>query len=247
MTAMYLKNVLLFGFAVIVYTQASFGQIIYTTSKYGLQVIEKKKSYKQLVERDSQQELVDLKTLVPDAIIDVRYATKNNLIGQKIYPRAEVFLRKPAALALQSVNERLKSQGYGLVLHDGYRPYAVTELFYEKIQNTTYVADPRKGSRHNRGMAIDLSMYSLATGQIVSMPSGYDETTERAWHSYENTSEEAKRHRDILKKAMLEAGFEIYVWEWWHYDFQGWQECPVFNISHRKIKKANQELLNKQK
>lgn len=245
MTDLLLKNVLIFCLAMFVNTQALPGQIIYTTSKYGLQVIEKKKSYKQLVERDGQQELVDVKALVPEAIIDVRYATKNNLIGQKVYPRAEVFLRKPAALALQSVNERLKSQGYGLVLHDGYRPYAVTELFYEKIQDTTYVADPRKGSRHNRGMAIDLSMYALVTKQEVSMPSAYDETTERAWHTFENTSEESKYHRDLLKKAMLEAGFEIYVWEWWHYDFQGWQQCPVFNISHRKIKKANRELHKK--
>lgn len=220
----------------------SFGQVPLTTSKYGLPVVKTVQTYKQLVLKDGDNALVDVRTLIPDAHFDVRYATTNNLIGRKLYPRAEVFMRRPAASALVRANELLRAKGFGLLLHDGYRPYAITELFYEVIKDTTYVADPRKGSKHNRGMAIDLSLFHLHNGQPVLMPSAYDETTPRAWHNYTETTEEAHRHREILKQVMTQVGFEIYPWEWWHYDYQGWQTCYTYDIWHKKIKKANRRL-----
>jgi len=216
-------------------------------SKYGLSVVRGAQVYKKIVELDPDNLLVDLRNIIPDAIFDVRYATDNNLIGRPLYPTADVFMRKPAALALRQVHENLKQLGFGLVFHDGYRPYEITVLFYEEIKDTTYVADPRKGSRHNRGMAIDLSMYDLKTGKIVAMPSEYDETTERAHHDYMEGDKVALRNRQILKDAMLDMGFEIYPYEWWHYDFKGWEKCYTYDIWHKKIAKVNRKLLKKTK
>lgn len=214
-------------------------------SKYGLPVVKGSKVYCTIVESNPENQLVDLREIIPDAIYDVRYATSNNLIGRPLYPTADVFMRKPAALALRQVHENLKQLGFGLVFHDGYRPYEITVLFYEEIKDTTYVADPRKGSRHNRGMAIDLSMYDLKTGQIVEMPSEYDETTLRAHHDYMDGSDVALQNRQILKDAMLDVGFEIYPFEWWHYDFTGWQDCYTYDIWHKKIRKVNRKLIKK--
>jgi zinc D-Ala-D-Ala dipeptidase len=211
-------------------------------SKYGLPVVKGNKVYEKIVLADPENQLVDLREIIPDARFDVRYATANNLIGRPLYPSSDVFLRKPAALALRQVHENLKQLGFGLVLHDGYRPYEITVLFYEEIKDTTYVADPRKGSRHNRGMAIDLSMYDLKTGEMVSMPSGYDETTPRSHHDYMEGDPAALQYRQILKDAMLDVGFEVYPYEWWHYDFQGWETCPSYDIWHKKIRKVNKKL-----
>ena len=214
-------------------------------SKYGLPVVKGAKVYQKIVELNPDNQLVDLRDIIPDAIFDVRYATANNLIGRPLYPTPDVFMRRPAAMALRKVHENLKQLGFGLVLHDGYRPYEITVLFYEEIKDTTYVADPHKGSRHNRGMAIDLSMYDLKTGKTVVMPSGYDETTVRAHHDYMEGEQEALTNRQILKDAMLDVGFEIYPYEWWHYDFTGWQECYTYDIWHKKIAKVNRKLMKK--
>lgn len=214
-------------------------------SKYGLPVINDIGLYKKLVVADPDNEMIDLRELIPGAKFDVRYATANNIVKKQVYPAADVFMRKPAALALLKAQEQLNKLGYGLLFYDGYRPYAVTVLFYETIKDTTFVADPRKGSRHNRGMAIDLSLYDLQTGQPLVMPSGYDETTERSFHDYLGADSIAKSNRKILRTTMEAVGFDIYKWEWWHYDFKGWQDAAVYDIWHNKIRKANAALAKK--
>ena len=225
--------------------QAQYGELKIPVSKYGLPVVKSAKVYREIVQLDSDNQLVDLRNIIPDAIFDVRYASDNNLIGRPLYPTPDVFMRRPAALALRQVHENLKQLGFGLVLHDGYRPYEITVLFYEEIKDTTYVADPRKGSRHNRGMAIDLSMYDLKTGKTVPMPSDYDETTKRAHHDYMEGDKDALRNRQILKDAMLDVGFEVYPYEWWHYDFKGWEKCFTYDLWHKKIAKVNRKLIRK--
>ncbi len=213
-------------------------------SKYGLPVVNDVGIYKKIVAANPDNELVDMRQLLPDAHFDVTYATPNNIVKRKLYPTADVFMRKPAALALQRANENLKKQGFGLLLFDGYRPYAVTVLFYEEIKDTTFVADPHKGSRHNRGMAIDLSLYDLKTGTRLSMPSDYDETTPRAFHEYMKSDSASMAHRTVLRLAMEQVGFAIFPWEWWHYDFQGWESCFTYDLSHKTIRRAN-KMLNK--
>ncbi|MBM3177981.1 MAG: M15 family metallopeptidase [Bacteroidetes bacterium] len=207
-------------------------------SRYGLPVINDIRVYKTQVAKNPENRLLDVRGMIPDARFIITYATDQNFLKRKIYPSAELFLRKPAAEGLVKAAEILRKQGLGLVLYDGYRPYAVTVLFYEEVGDTTFVADPRKGSKHNRGMAIDLSMYNLKTGKLLEMPSGYDEASERAYHEYAGGSDLAKRNRQILRSAMEEAGFSIFKYEWWHYDFKGWGSCPTYDLWHDEIRKA---------
>ncbi|AUD03729.1 M15 family metallopeptidase [Spirosoma pollinicola] len=210
-------------------------------SKYGLPVVNDAGIYKQLVATDPDNELVDMRTLIPDAQFDVTYATTNNLVKRKLYPTADVFMRKTAALALQKASQNLEKQGFGFIFFDGYRPYAVTEIFYEVIKDTTFVADPHKGSRHNRGMAIDLSLYDRKTGKRLSMPSDYDETTPRAFQSFMQSDSASLAHRAVLRSAMEGVGFAIFPWEWWHYDFKGWESCFTYDLWHDAIRKANKK------
>ena len=211
-------------------------------SKYGLPVVGDVRIYEKIVAADPDNELVDMHHILPDAQYDVTYADTTNFLKRKLYPPADVFMRKPAALALRQVAENLKKQGYGLVLFDGYRPYAITMLFYEEHGDTTFVADPRKGSKHNRGMAIDLSLYELKTGKRLSMPSAYDESTPRAYHSYMDSDSASLAHRTLLRKAMEQVGFAIFPWEWWHYDFRGWENCFTYDLWFDAIRKANKKI-----
>jgi D-alanyl-D-alanine dipeptidase len=210
-------------------------------SRYGLPVIKGPEVYAKMIKADSDNVLLDMRRILPSARFDVTYAGTNNFLKRKIYPTADLFMRAPAARALVKVSEILRKKGFGLLLFDGYRPYSVTELFYEEIKDTTFVADPRKGSKHNRGMAIDLTMTYLKTGQPVQMPSGYDEASERAYHNYNGGDPSALKNRAILRDAMLQAGFQIFVYEWWHYDYRGWESCITYDIWHDEIRKVNEQ------
>lgn len=210
-------------------------------SRYGLPVVRGKEVYERMVRQDRDNELLDMHALLPAAKFDVTYAGENNFLRRKIYPTADLFMRAPAAFALIKVSKRLERLGYGLLLYDGYRPYSVTELFYEEIRDTTFVADPRKGSKHNRGMAIDLTMTDLKTGLPVLMPSGYDEASLRAYHDYFGGDPEALKNRKILRDVMEAEGFQIFKYEWWHYDFKGWEQCMTYDLWHQEIREINMQ------
>lgn len=184
-------------------------------------------------------DLVELVKLDPTIKLDIRYATKNNFAGEKVYKEKRAFLQRPAAEALARVNQKLRAQGYGLVVFDGYRPWAVTKKFWDitSEDKKIFVADPSKGSRHNRGCAVDLSMFDLKTGQTVKMPSEYDEMTERSHINYECATPESKKLRELLRAAMTSEGFAVYEPEWWHYDFKDWREYPILNIKFSEIGK----------
>lgn len=209
-------------------------------SRYGLPVIRGKEVYERMTRSDRENELVDMRKLLPEAQFDVTYAGEHNFLKRKIYPTADLFMRAPAARALVRVSNRLRKQGFGLLLFDGYRPYSVTELFYEEIRDTTFVADPRKGSKHNRGMAIDLTMTDLKSGNAVLMPSNYDEATDRAYHAYSGGDPAALMNRQILRSAMEAEGFQIFKYEWWHYDFKGWEACNTYDLWHEEIRQVNE-------
>lgn len=182
-------------------------------------------------------DLVELATVDPTIRTDVRYATAANFVGRPVYPEARVFLQRPAAEALRRVQQRLAPLGYGLVVFDGYRPWSVTRLFWELVppERRQFVADPREGSRHNRGCAVDVSLVARASGEEVPMPSGYDEMTERAHVAYAGSSDVARQNRDVLRAAMEAEGFRVYEPEWWHYDFVGWEAYPILDLSFREI------------
>jgi D-alanyl-D-alanine dipeptidase len=184
-----------------------------------------------------EPELRELVKLDPTIKLDIRYATRNNFLGRPVYKEARAFLQKPAAEALVRAHQKLKEKGYGIVVFDGYRPWSVTKIFWDVTpqDKKIFVADPSQGSRHNRGCAVDLSMYELATGKIVQMPSEYDEMTERAHINYSCATPEAKHLREMLRSAMEGEGFAVYEPEWWHYDYKDWRQYPIQNIPFSKI------------
>jgi D-alanyl-D-alanine dipeptidase len=182
-------------------------------------------------------ELVELNKLDPTIRLDIRYATSKNFLGRPVYTEARAFLQRPAALALARANREVRKQGYGLVIHDGYRPWSVTKIFWDATpeDKKEFVADPSKGSRHNRGCAVDLSMFDLKTKHLVEMPSAYDEMSERSHINYQGGPEQARRLRLILREAMEAEGLAVYEPEWWHYDYKDWKEYPILNISFSEI------------
>lgn len=206
--------------------------------KYGVKTISTGNEYREKAAGDSLQALVDLETFIPGIVLDIRYATANNFMEEQIYASAAAWLRLPAAKALKDVQEDLAKLGYGLKIFDAYRPYTATIKFYEKIQDSTFVASPWTGSRHNRGCAVDLTLISLESGRELSMPTGYDSFTEQAHTNYKNLPSEVIRNRELLKKVMTAHGFEIYPDEWWHYDFSEWKKYPLMDLSFEELKEG---------
>jgi len=186
--------------------------------------------------------LVELITLDSTIKLDIRYATDKNFVGRAVYPEGRAFLQKPAAKALLRVHKKLKKQGLGLVIFDGYRPWTITKLFWNVVpeDKRKFVADPAKGSKHNRGCAVDLSVYDLKTGELIDMPSGYDEFTERASPNYAGGTPQQRANRDMLRKLMEDESFTVNPNEWWHFDFKNWQQYAIYDISFAEAEKARE-------
>ena len=176
-------------------------------------------------------DLVELVALDPTIRLDVRYATADNFMGAPFYDAPRAFLQRPAAEALVRVHRRLRALGYGLLVHDAYRPWHVTKMFWEATPPALrdFVADPATGSRHNRGAAVDLTLYELATGRAVEMPSGYDEFTRRAHAEFPGGTARQRALRALLRRAMAAEGFAVYAPEWWHFDHANWRRYPVLD------------------
>lgn len=185
-----------------------------------------------------KSDLVELVKLDPSFKLDIRYAGNNNLVGRPVYTEARAFLQRPAAEALVKVNKELKPLGYGLLIFDGYRPWSVTKIFWDITpeKDRIFVADPSKGSKHNRGCAIDLSLFDLKTGKEIVMPGVYDEASERSYPNYSGGTEEQRKMRDLLRSKMEANGFTVYEYEWWHFDFKDWQSYRIQNIQFSEIK-----------
>lgn len=178
-----------------------------------------------------EPELVELVKLDPSIRLDVRYATTNNFMDAIFYPRPAAYLQQPAAEALVRVHRKLKEQGYGLLVHDAYRPWYVTKMFWDATpaDMKIFVANPKNASRHNRGCAVDLTLYDLKTGEPIWMGAGYDEFSPRSFPDYPVDSSSARWHRELLRRSMEAEGFTIYEFEWWHFDYQAWQKYPILN------------------
>ena len=184
-----------------------------------------------------QPDLVDLTSVDPSVHLDIRYATSNDFLGTPVYTHARAFLQRPAAEALLRALRRLKPYGYALLIHDAYRPWYVTKIFWDATppEGKIFVADPKDGSRHNRGCAVDLTLYELATNNPVQMPGTYDEMSPRSFPDYPGGTSLQRWHRDLLRWAMESEGFTVYEREWWHFDYKDWREYPILNVPFEKL------------
>jgi D-alanyl-D-alanine dipeptidase len=182
-------------------------------------------------------DLVELITLDPTFMLDIRYATTNNFTGKAVYTQPRAFLQRPAAEALVKVNSEFKAIGYQLLIFDGYRPWDITKVFWDMTPKSDkkFVADPKEGSKHNRGCAVDLSLYRITDGQEVSMPGEYDEMSERSYPSYQGGTAEQSKMRDLLIKKMEAHGFKVYEFEWWHFDYKDWKSYRIQNIPFENL------------
>jgi D-alanyl-D-alanine dipeptidase len=184
-----------------------------------------------------QAELVELTTLDLAIHLDIRYATANDFLGTPVYTQARAFMQRPAAEALVRALHKLQPLGYGLLIHDAYRPWYVTKIFWDATppEGKIFVADPKEGSRHNRGCAADLTLYDLATGKPIEMPGTYDEMSPRSFPDYPGGTSLQRWHRDLLRRAMESEGFTVYEHEWWHFDYKDWREYPILNIKFEDL------------
>jgi D-alanyl-D-alanine dipeptidase len=192
--------------------------------------------YTQQIKAHPETRLVEINKYIPGIALDIRYATTNNFMHQQMYQQARAFARLPVVLALRDVEAELKTKGLGIKIYDAYRPYAITVKFYEKALDTNFVADPRKGSKHNRGCAIDMSLIDLKTGKELDMPTGFDSFSKKASATYPDLPELEMHNRELLKSVMIAHGFKVQPTEWWHYDFIGWSNYPILDIPFEEIK-----------
>lgn len=193
------------------------------------------KSYTEQIKANPNIRLVEINKYIPGIVLDIRYATSDNFMHRKMYKQARAFARLPVVMALKDVEEDLKTRGLGIKIYDAYRPYAVTVKFYEETPDTNFVADPRKGSKHNRGCAIDMSLIDLKTGKELDMPTGFDSFSKKAGANYADLPKQEIANRELLKSVMAAHGFRVIATEWWHYDFNGWASYPLLDIPFSEI------------
>lgn len=203
-------------------------------NKYGLKVTALAE-YQESVKVNPQKELVNLEKFIPCIVLDIRYATTNNFTGERIYNLSRAYARRPVAEALKKVQDELKPQGLGIKIFDGYRPYKATVKFYEVYGDTTYVASPYRGSRHNRGCALDLTLIDLKTGEELKMPTEFDSFKKEAWPSTPVSDPVVRKNRTLLINVMEKHGFRVNSSEWWHFDFKGWKNYEVLDIDFEEL------------
>ncbi len=230
-----MKNIRFTALIIILITSASLKAQESRKNPYNLNIISSEQAYSALIHGDSLKRLLDLKTAVPGIVMDIRYATTNNFTHKQVYTSARAFARLKVARALADVQRELSKQGLGLKVFDAYRPYAATLMFWDIIHDTAYVASPVTGSRHNRGCAVDVSLVDLKTGKELQMPTPFDDFTPKAGSAYEQIPEKAKQNRQILLSIMTKHGFTVYASEWWHYDFNGWKNYELLDLSFEEL------------
>ncbi|MDP9079863.1 MAG: M15 family metallopeptidase [Bacteroidota bacterium] len=224
------RHIVLFFFVIICGTaNAQRYKYIDSSKVMGLQ------SYMRQIKARPGTRLVEIKKYIPEIVLDIRYATTNNFMHQRMYQQARAFARLPVVLALKDVEADLKTSGLGIKIYDAYRPYAITVKFYEQARDTNFVADPRKGSKHNRGCAIDMGLIDLKTGKELDMPTGFDSFSKKASANYPDLPKQELANRELLKSVMSAHGFKVIPTEWWHYDFNGWSNYPLLDIPFSEI------------
>jgi D-alanyl-D-alanine dipeptidase len=207
---------------------------VHAQNKYGLSPTTLAE-YKSSLAKTPHKELVNLQGYVPGIVLDIRYATTNNFTGKQIYDRARAYARKPVADALKAAQAEFAKHGVGIKVFDAYRPYKATVMFYETYHDTTYVASPYRGSRHNRGCAIDMTIFDLKTGKDIQMPTEYDAFLKEAWPTTPVNDPVIRKNRELLISVMERHGFKVNASEWWHFDFNGWKGYEVMDIDFAEL------------
>ena len=200
------------------------------TNPYGLLITNDLAAYKASVKADKNKELVEIRKYIPNIRLDIRYAGKNNFAKQAVYKQARAFARLPVVEALKNVQKELNKSGLGLKVFDGYRPYSVTVKFFAIASDKSFVANPKDGSRHNRGCAIDLTLVNLRTGKELEMPSPYDSFSAAAASDFMDLPAASIKNRELLRSIMEKNGFRVLNNEWWHFDFNGWKYFELMDI-----------------
>ncbi len=206
-------------------------------NSYGLLVLNQKAELAKEVKSSETNAMVDIQKIIPDIFIDIKYATTDNFTHVKLYPPIKTtFMRAPAVNALKKIQEELGKQGLCLKIWDAYRPYSITEKMWDLIKDDRYVADPKKGSGHNRGIAVDLTIIRIKDKSELDMGTGYDNFTDSAHQDYNNLSEMVLKNRALLRSTMLANGFKIFDTEWWHY-FWGEGNFSALDFSFDELNK----------
>lgn len=225
--------------ALIIFCMLSGEIIAQDSSSNVIKVISSIAEYKESVKKDTAQKMVNLQKLIPDIVLDLLYGTTNNFMKRVMYDERPhyTFMRLPAAKALAQVQKELKKMGYGLKIYDAYRPYSVTKKFWDLVHDERYVANPAKGSGHNRGIAADLTIIDLKTKKELKMPTGFDNFTDSAHHDFVNLPDSILKNRKLLKETMEKYGFLEFATEWWHYSLPEPEKYDVLDLSFGELKK----------
>lgn len=189
--------------------------------------------------------LVDVKQVNPSLQLDIRYATPDNFTKQPVYTSARCYLRSSTALKLDKVQKELQELGLSLKIFDGYRPLSVQKIFWQLVPDERYVGNPAKGSKHNRGSAVDVTVVEQATNKELEMPSGFDDFSSKAHRQYSTMSSQAARNCKLLEVIMVKHGFEPLSTEWWHFDDVDWQSYEILDIPFEQLEasqKADKDL-----
>ncbi|MCX2573798.1 M15 family metallopeptidase [Pedobacter sandarakinus] len=200
-----------------------------------LEVISSYAGYLQTVKDNRNNELVELKKEIPNIKLDIKYATTQNFMHQVMYQQARAFARRPVVEALKKIQKELSKKGLGLKIFDAYRPYAITVAFYKKASDKNFVANPAKGSKHNRGCAVDLTLINLKTGKELEMATPYDSFSAAAAANYEPVNPTVRKNRAFLMATMQKYGLHVLANEWWHYDFVGWENYKLMDIPFQRL------------
>jgi len=202
---------------------------------FGLLIISDMQAYKATVLADKNKELIEIKKIIPNIKLDIRYASKNNFAKKAVYKQAKAFARLPVVEALSNVQKELNKSGLGLKIFDGYRPYSVTVKFFDIASDKSFVANPKDGSRHNRGCAIDLTLINLRTGKELKMPTPYDSFAPEAASDFNELPPPIIQNRKLLRSTMEKNGFRVLNNEWWHFDFNGWKSFEIMDIPFENL------------
>lgn len=186
-----------------------------------------------------EDQLIELKEIIPYLRYDLKYASNQNFTGKRVYPKntQSTYLVKEAAQSLKNIAKELEAKNLGLLIWDAYRPYRATVKFWKMIHDERYVANPAKGSGHNRGIAVDLTLYEISTGELLEMPTGFDNFSDTAHHDFMMLAEKKIMNRQLLKNTMEKHGFKSLETEWWHYAWPNDRNYPIMNISFKRLNK----------